>query len=235
MQTTPHAKFLYSSQKDVENIIIGLNTVSHGRVADKSILALVEKYGANPSRDAIHEYVVNIWKNKQPIQYILISQVQEYWNSIEEKFFTHLADRMQLESFFDVNILHGYLSIRWGSGYNSHENWFAISTHNGTLKNSLTAMHEIMHIFFHKQWWELCKEQGLEEKNIWDVKEAMTALLNLWFKNQIIDVDTGYEEHSELRFLIEKWFLESRNFKRTLIKACKFMKEHKEKSPVWVK
>jgi len=71
------------------------------------------------------------------------------------------------------------------------------------------------------------------KKNIWDIKEATTVLLNLWFKNQLIEIDWGYGEHTELRKNIKKWFLESQDFKTTLQKSCDYMKANKEKSPPW--
>ncbi len=90
-----------------------------------------------------------------------------------------------------------------------------------------------MHIIFHKAWWKTCQKQGLPEKNIWDVKEAMTVLLNLWFKDVLIDLDWGYEEHAELRHLIVQWFLDSREFQTTLLKACEYIKQNPNKSPLW--
>ena len=76
-------------------------------------------------------------------------------------------------------------------------------------------MHEMMHIFFHKQWWQFCKDQGVEDKNIWDIKEAVTVLLNLWFKYQIVDIDMGYPEHAQFRKNIKDGFtrFEKRNTK----------------------
>jgi len=73
-----------------------------------------------------------------------------------------------------------------------------------------------------------------QEKDIWNVKEAMTVLLNLWFKDQLIDMDWGYEENAELRKVIQEKFLESKNFKETLLRACEYIKLHQEKSPLWI-
>lgn len=235
MQKTPHVVFSYDQKKDIENIKIGLDVFRNGRKADGTLTEIVKKYGENPSDEQLAEFCGEFWNGKENIQTLIINQMQEYWNSIEEIFFIHFADRMQIESFFGVEIIRGYLSIRWGSGYNSEENWFAFSSHSGTLQNTKTAMHEVMHVFFHKQWWDFCTEQGVSNKNIWDIKEAVTVLLNLWFKNQLIDLDMGYEEHTELRHNIKQWFLDSRDFKKTLTQACEYMKIHPEKSPVWNK
>ncbi len=42
------------------------------------------------------------------------------------------------------------------------------------------------------------------------------------------------DEDVELRNLIKEWFLESRDFKVVLIKACGYMKIHPKKSPSWI-
>ncbi|MCR4322911.1 MAG: hypothetical protein NUV61_02390 [Candidatus Azambacteria bacterium] len=230
----PHVIFSYNQEKDIKNIQIGFDTVRRGRRPDRELTQIIQQYGNAPSEEDIKAYLISRWKNKEALPDLIVKQLQEYWDTIEEKYFNHLADRMQLTSFHEIKQLGGFLSVRYGSGYNAEQQWFAVSVYNGTMRNTLTAMHEIMHIFFHKQWWSFCKNQGLPDNNIWDVKESMTVLLNLWFKNQIIDTDWGYDEHTELRRFIIDWFLEARDFQKTLEKACAYMKKHPEKSPDWL-
>ena len=230
----PRVIFFYNQEKDIKNIQIGFNTVRRGRQPDRELAQIIQQYGNAPSEEDIKAYLISRWKNKENVPNLIVKQLQEYWDTIEEKYFNHLADRMQLTSFHEIKQLGGFLSVRYGSGYNAEQQWFAVSAYNGTMRNTLTAMHEIMHIFFHKQWWNFCKNQGLSNNNIWDVKESMTVLLNLWFKNQVIDTDWGYDEHAELRRFIINWFLETRNFQKTLEKACVYMKKHPEKSPDWI-
>jgi len=231
----PHVTYKYDLERDIDDIEIGLNTIRNGRKPDNELALLIGQYGENPFREDIKKYLKVRWENNESIKEVVIKQLQEYWDSIEEIYFKHLADRMQLESYYNIEELTGYLSTRHGSGYKHEENWFAVSAHKGTLGNSLTAMHEMMHIFFHKQWWQFCKDQGVEDKNIWDIKEAVTVLLNLWFKYQIVDIDMGYPEHAQFRKNIKEWFLEIKDFKTTLTKACEYINTHKTESPPWVK
>lgn len=231
---TPKISFSYIQEKDIANINIGLNTIKKGRVPEKELKNIIEKYGPTPSVEELKNYLDKKWSGKEEIIGVVVKQLQEYWDFVEKGYFSHLADRMQLESFFDIEKIDGYFSSRYGCGYNVDGKWFAASLYRGTLDNTTTAMHEIMHIFFHKQWWNFCQNEGVEEKNIWDVKEATTVLLNLWFKNKIIFLDFGYLEHTELRSNILSWFLENRDFKKTLIKSCEYIKNNKEKSPNWI-
>jgi len=160
----PHVLFQYNREKDLENIKIGLETVLKGRRPDNELGMIINQYGNAPSKEDLEKYISARWGGKENIQTLILSQLQEYWDSIEEKYFFHIAEKMQLNNFFGVESLNGYLSLRHGSGYSAEENWFAVSAHQGTLQNTLTTMHEIMHIFFHKNWWDFCEEQGVPKK-----------------------------------------------------------------------
>lgn len=230
----PHTIFEYDREKDIENILIGLNVARQGRWPDRELAQIIKLYGNTPTKKELELYLNSRWEKKEHILLIIVKQLQEYWDAVEESYFNHLADRMQLTSYYGIEQLSGFLSTRYGSGYNFNEHWFAVSVHNGTLQNTRVAMHEIMHIFFHKQWWNFCLEQGVSAKNVWDIKESTTVLLNLWFKDQLIDIDWGYEEHAELRYLIKECFLKTRDFKKTLKEACEFMKINPQKSPIWI-
>jgi len=230
----PKVKFAYDQEKDIWNLGIGLETVRKGRKPDWELTQIIKKYGPSPSEKDLQKYLSLRWEGKSQIIDMIISDLQRYWDSVEDRFFDHLMNRMQLSSFHDVRELKGFFSSRSGCGYNTSENYFAVSVHNSSLKNTQVAMHEIMHIFFDKQWHSFCLELGLSDKDIWNIKESLTVLLNLWFKNQLIDLDWGYAENTELRGLIKEKFLESRDFKKTLEQACDYIKLHQEKSPAWI-
>ena len=60
-----------------------------------------------------------------------------------------------------------------------------------------------MHLYFHKFYWDDVEEQIGKEKT-GNLKESLTILLNLEFKDLWFDTDYGYKEHKELRNFIEK-------------------------------
>jgi|SRR3989339_1292196 len=228
--THPKVKFDYSQEKDIWNLRIGLETAHKSRQSDWELRQIIQQCGQSPSEKDLQEYLNLKWEKKSQIMDMLISDLQGYWDSIEGEFFDCLANRTQLSSFFEVKEIKGFFSARYGCGYNYAENYFAVSIHNSVLKNTQVAMHEIMHIFFHKQWQGFCLDRGLSDKDFWNVKEAMTVLLNLWFKNQLVEYDWGYEEHVALRKFIQEKFIESQDFKKTLAQTCEYIKSHQEKS-----
>jgi hypothetical protein len=114
----PKAKFAYDQDKDIENIIIGLKTVQSGRDPDREIKKIISSLGQSPSPSELKQFLSARWERKEHIISLLISQLQEYWGLIEKNFFSHIADRMRLPSFYDIKVLNGFFSTRLGSGYN---------------------------------------------------------------------------------------------------------------------
>lgn len=66
--------------------------------------------------------------------------------------------------------------------------------------------HELMHLFFHYYYFDDCLKKGLTEDQAMDLKEAVTVLLNLEFKDLIEKKDNGYPNHQKIRQIIsEEW------------------------------
>ena len=232
----PHITFQYEIERDIENIRIGLDLVRKGRKPEATLASIIQQRGDDPSMEDLEEYLTTHWAGKEESRDKIIGELQESWSAIETTYFSVLAEKMQLKSFSDIETIPAYLSTRRGCGYGYGEKpWFAVSALNGVSGNILTTMHEVMHIFFHRQWWEFCKEQGVPDKNIWDIKEALTILLNFWFKDQLTQVDTGKEEHTNLRKKIERWYTDDQDFVSILKNACDYMKLHGKESPTWIR
>lgn len=62
--------------------------------------------------------------------------------------------------------------------------------------------HELMHFLFHWHYWDQCKEAGLSEQEINNLKESLTVLLNPVLEKRGLPSDGGYPVHEELR---KKW------------------------------
>ncbi|MBI5913175.1 hypothetical protein HY839_01900 [Candidatus Azambacteria bacterium] len=62
-----------------------------------------------------------------------------------------------------------------------------------------TASHEIMHIEFLKRYSGYCNEKGLGEKQVGDLKEILTVLLNEDLSEFLYLPDRGYYGHKEIR------------------------------------
>ncbi len=80
-----------------------------------------------------------------------------------------------------------------------------------------------MHLYFHKFYWDSVEKKLGKEKTS-DLKEALTVLLNLEFKDLWFVEDKGYESHKELRnFIMEKW-KEEKDFEKLLEKCVEYIR-----------
>ena len=80
-----------------------------------------------------------------------------------------------------------------------------------------------MHLYFHRFYWKnIEKEIGKEKTG--DLKEALTVLLNLEFKDLWFVEDEGYEEHKELREFITQEWKNNKDFEKLLEKCVEYLK-----------
>lgn len=78
-----------------------------------------------------------------------------------------------------------------------------------------TASHEIMHIEFLKKYNAYCVGKGLEEKQIGDLKEILTVLLNEDLGEFLYLPDRGYDGHREIRKEVLKLYKKHKKTKKS--------------------
>lgn len=146
--------------------------------------------------------------------------VENVWKNIEKEFFKRM-DNLMINKF-DGNIF-AYLTTAGICPYDPDEPSFMFSLFYSLPKALQTCGHEIMHLYFHKFYWkDVEKEIGKEKTK--DLKEALTVLLNIEFRDLWFAEDSGYNSHKKLRnFIMEKWE-EEKNFKKLLEKCVDFLK-----------
>lgn len=152
---------------------------------------------------------------------INIEEVSRAWRVIEEEFFYRMNNLMKKK--FDQDIL-AYLTTLGICPYNPDEPSFMFSLFYSLPMSLQTCGHEIMHLYFHKFYWDDVEVKIGKEKT-GDLKEALTVLLNLEFKDLWFATDYGYESHKELRdFIIKKW-KEEKDFEKLLEKCVHYIKK----------
>ncbi len=105
--------------------------------------------------------------------------------------------------------------------FRKNQKWFGIFIYTEYVDKYLfrVVIHELMHLFFHSYFWNICKENNLSESEIHDIKESFTVIINEEFKDLIEIKDNGYLKHSKLRvFILEEWKKDP-NFLNVLNKA----------------
>jgi hypothetical protein len=85
--------------------------------------------------------------------------------------------------------------------------------------------HELMHFLFHWHYWDQCREAGLSEQEINNLKESLTVLLNPILEWRGLPPDGGYPVHEELRKQWTVLYGENPNFPTFLEKAIPLYKD----------
>jgi hypothetical protein len=151
---------------------------------------------------------------------LFLESVEKSWREIEEKFFRRMNNLMKNKLNKDIIAYLTTLSI---CPYDPKEPSFMFSLFYSLPSALETCGHEIMHLYFHEFYWDKIEKEIGEEKT-GKLKEALTVLLNLEFKDLWFAEDKGYEEHKELReFLANEWKKE-KDFEKLLEKCVEYLK-----------
>jgi hypothetical protein len=144
-----------------------------------------------------------------------INCLKNSWKKIEKEFFDRMDKLMKKK--FNKKII-AYLTTAGICPYNPKEPSFMFSFFYSLPQQLQTCGHEIMHLYFHEFYWDEIESKIGEEKTS-NLKEALTVLLNLEFKDLWFKKDSGYKSHEELRKFISKKWKKNKDFD-LLIKAC---------------
>lgn len=149
-----------------------------------------------------------------------INSLEEYWKIIEEEFFKGMDSLMKKKFEKDIT---AYLTTVGICPYDPDEPSFMFSLFYSLPKQLQTCGHEIMHIYFHEFYWNEIETKIGKEKT-GDLKEALTVLLNLEFKDLLLTKDEGYATHEELRSFIEKEWANKPDFSFLMEKCVEHLK-----------
>jgi hypothetical protein len=152
---------------------------------------------------------------------ILIKQVQEMWDLINNEYIKRM-EKIHKKDFPFKNISGILTTAPFGYGYDFNEKnpWFACAK-DTPLKAIHTAMHEIMHGFFHKYLaGELKTKFNLDDNKIWLVSETLTVILNLEFDDLRMYPDKGHHGHEELREKIKESWLKHKDLNKVFEEVC---------------
>jgi hypothetical protein len=160
---------------------------------------------------------------KKKLLALLAKEMNREWTRIEKDFIRRIEKIHKRP--FAFSSIKGVLSSADRFGYDLKHRWFATSMFRNTFASIDTAMHELMHFMFLTHYLKTCQEAGLSEKQIWDIMESFTILLNIEFDDLRFNWDTGYPEHKLLRSVVKKTWLKTHDFDKTLAKAILFVKK----------
>lgn len=221
-------RFVVDKDLDIENHLIGLwvgKNKFHALPPTQSekYEKLLKLSPAGRKRFIVKELEWRYSPSRKKLSILLAKEMNVAWAKIEKDFIRRI-EKIHHRPFVFSSI-KGVLSSAERFGYDLKHRWFATSMFRNTFASLDTAMHELMHFMFLTYYLKTCQEAGLSEKQIWDIKESFTTLLNVEFDDLRFNWDMGYPEHKALRLIIRKTWLKTHDFDKTLAKAIAFVKK----------
>ncbi len=222
----PKVIFKFDREKDIYNIWETCNKASswydHKKNVSKNYLEICEGKKFDDCKDELKKSKEGMYKSGFIELYT--NSIQEAWNKINKEYFERLKKIMK-KPICSKNFT-GYITTMVRCPYNYKDSSFMVSFFRPLLNVLCTTGHEIMHIQFHNTYWEKAEKQIGKNKTA-DLKESLTALLNLEFKDLWFVDDIGYEPHKELRELIVKEWKKKPDFDILMNKYVKYLKIQK--------
>lgn len=225
-------EFIIDKDLDFQNHLVGARVFSLNPNFSKETNLYFEKF-----KEATENEKMEIFEKKSEKFYsakfvstrnLLLKQIQEMWNLTEDEYFKRMEKIHQNK--FPLEKIYGVLSTTptiYGYSFNVDKPWFACK-YDYPLRAVSTAMHEIMHVFFAKYFLDKYKNKfNLDDKQIHDVKEALTVILNLEFEDLRFFLDTDKPGQEELRKKVKESWLKYKNIDKVLDEACAFIKNSK--------
>lgn len=216
-------KFYYDKEKDIENI---LNTLNSDIFKTKRGLIPKELVNAcqNKSKDEARNELQRILNDFQDLILVkeLVKVFSDAWKAIEVEYFNLL--KIIFNKTLKEKEIKGFLTQSGMCPYNPDNNkpFFMVYIFQSIPSAMMNIAHEVMHVYFHWLYGDLEKELGEEKFNI--LKESITILLDLEFKDLLIVNDRGYDSHKELRELISRVWKTKKSFNDVLTESINYLK-----------
>ncbi len=219
----PIVEFKFDKDRDIWNYWDSANKKSQfldfSKFIPADLLRLIKGKSQKESYKIIEEILFNI-HNSYLIK-VYLNSVSEAWKSIEKEYFKRLS-KLTKQSICSKKFI-AYITTTARCPYNKDEKWFMINFFSSIPHTLRTIAHEIMHFQFYKYYFDDV-EKEIEKEKTEDLKEALTVLLNLEFKDLWFIEDKGYKKHEKLRKFIEKEWKKEPDFEVLLDKCINYLK-----------
>lgn len=186
--------FKYDLEKDIENFIKSSNSKNN---PDPTLIMkeYIQKYGNNFTEENLRLFILD--RTKDIDMDYKLQEMKDSWSDIEDEFIL-IADRI-----FGIHIpfekIVVYISLNSRCTYNIKENYFFTSIPRSDESNNI-IMHELLHFYTWEAFGKTMIANKYNTLKYNDIKESLTVLLNIEFKNLMKDkTDKGYLQHQDMR------------------------------------
>jgi hypothetical protein len=204
MSLIPKVEFYFDKNRDILNIYNALNSPNrYGETIrlPSGILELSKIREYSEFSRLLEKYRSPIYQSGFIESYL--KAVKDSWSKIEKEYFIRLEKITGIK--FSKEKINVYVTTIGKCPYNPEESSFMICFFSNIVQTLREIGHEILHLHLHNHFFnEIENKVGLEKAH--EIKEALTVLLNIEFKDLWFAEDEGYSSHKEIReFIINKW------------------------------
>jgi hypothetical protein len=226
----PNVIFKFDKEKDLQNIWETCNTKQYDYGAGfkgmvtKNILHICEGKKFKDCKKELEKTMNPLYKN--PLLEVVVKSFNEGWDKIDDEYFKRIEK--MLHTSLNIKEIPVYLTNSPMCPYDPRKKSASFYLHfYGNMSWAMNVtMHELMHIYFHNsKYWDIC-EKKIGRKKTFDLKEALTVLLNSEFRDLLINEDEGYEMHKELREYIFNEWKKEKDFDSLIDKSIKWIKKN---------
>ena len=189
--------FKYNVDKDIENFIKSTKSVN-SKEPTKLFLLFSGEFN-NPTivnEIDVKNFVENYIQKNNINTDEKTDELQKRWNVIEAESIIRLERIFKIK--YPAEEVTAYLTTNERCTYNTKENYFFVNLNNS--QSNRTVIHELFHFYTWHAIHEELTKRGVTAIQYNDIKESLTELLNVEFKD-LLDgaVDKGYPQHQEIR------------------------------------
>ena len=200
--------FAYDQEKDIWNLL-NYGKGSHNRAVPTVVYEkLVNFSGGEPTESSARDFIPQYLKENDVVLAEYIAAYQKDWNSVANEY---LEPAEKIWGFALPQDVTAYLSINNRCPYDIFGGTFYMTV-PALHRLRQTVMHELWHFYtWYKFGFEWEEKLGKAKYN--DLKEALTVILNIEFRNLMPEgaTDKGYPQHAELREKITEIWNETRD------------------------
>lgn len=199
--------FKYDIDKDVQNFINSTKSVNSKTPTKLFLLFSGESSNSEVIIESDVKHFIEKYIHKNNINILdKVNELQRRWGDIQTESISRLEGIFKIK--YPIEEITAYLTTNERCTYNTKENYFFVNLNNP--ESNRTVLHELFHFY---TWYAIQEEldkKGVTALQYNDIKESLTELLNIEFKDLLDGViDRGYPQHQEMRKRIrELWMVE---------------------------
>lgn len=219
---TPKIKILFDKERDLKNIWDNCNSkMSYGQKEIKGVSENIIKICQGKKYETCKPELEKVMKStyKSPFIPLTIDSLTKGWVKVSKEYFKRL-EKITGRKFQEREVI-AYITTTGRCPYSPNQKipYFFVNFFSNLPHSMKTMGHELMHIHLHNtDWWDKVKSEiGYDKTH--DLKEALTEILNLEFRDLWLVKDEGYPNHQQLRrYIAERW--KKNKYFNKLTKEC---------------